>query len=1676
MAKDKYEISLWEDIYVKANGTTGASAHYEEQKLCVIGSDTMTAQCRAIEPKLTRNVNGKNTFTFKMFYIYRDDKTGQMYDNPFLKLLVNERKVKVLWLNEWYDLVIKNIQEASNGKSIVFTCEDANINELAKSGFELTFDDELNTTEFTNQGTAEELVAATIDGTDWAIGNAETIPQYSEEPVFLVTIKDNESIPAVNQLTSESITLEQGDKILIYYNQLADLYNSVLDPDAGTVSSSTRYLQFAYTEDEFIQDQNNQLVINTDCYKTSEPVTVQVANSLSDSAINGKTIRIAFDTRTYDLYNLSKQYRAKRLVESTKTVIDQYTGKTCEVYKANSAGSGWSANDIIYKHVGTVFDEANTTINLAANPSAFTHVKGWDFVRLGGGAWHGATLEFYYDPVIDSINSYIKLNTYTTGSNFYLYNDCFKSSSQYFSGGVKVGEQYVFRVKIRNASDSETPGTYCTLSDFMQLSPVVVTSTVDTEINHKRPLRSSESGYASFFTPVTNQGQVESDGWISFILNCTKSFNAADIYSKNIGLFLLIQVAAVNKKFIEAFEFYKYVEGEDENGNIVRINPGDFDKNAIAQVKYQYYNFTKFDNDYKNGNAILDKINEYYLYSEVNDWDQVGSTISPVPVPGFAKIRSINIKQSNRFNILQTIAETFQCWIRFRVEHDSTGKIIYSKTNNVWRLQKYIDIVNEIGEDRGLGFIYGIDLQSISRTIESNSIVTKTIVLPNDNEFATEGQCRVSRSTQNPPRTDYVLNFDYYISHALLDKDQLFNDLYVNTISNEEAASLAVEGFYYWLNKWNIEYENISQEYKEKYMILLENQALYDTYKKVDEAAAQTILDAQASVRYYVSDQIVSEDWSAVLNWIITNNHQNDKPIKPQLEAIASQERLRATYGPILEKLQAKIDEYQADIDAITLRMQEIAKLIRSKTLAFYKKYAAFISEGSWTDQKYFDDNLYYLDATSVAYTSSRPKVSYNISVLRLTGLEQFKEKDFSLGEIAFVQDTEFFGYSDAARTTPYKEKVLISEITYNFDEPSKDSFKVQNYKTQFEDLFQRIAAATQSLQFNEGIYARAGEVVSSDGTLNMSFLENTFDENGNVLNRTSVNQSVITDATGVTVKSLVDPANVVRITSGGIFITNDGGETWKNAIRGDGISTKYLTAGQIDVGIIQVMDGEHPSFKWDSNGINAYWHDNNIGFNYTTFVRMDQYGFYGVAAADSSWVPTNEASIRNLPGAFGATWSGFFANNASGDHVFATDASGNLSITGTITANAGDIGGWAIGSTALYKKRFASYTSTAGVTYDDGYYYIYASAPTNPSATSRAFGVLYRNANDQTVEYLCEMTYGGKLFARNAEITGTVYASDGWFAGTLSAATGSFSGMITANEGTIGGWTIDATHIKKTDSTGKIRAELFAPETIDVSTNRAFCIVNTNYSTTSSLLRYPFCVYYDGTMIASKGQLGRWEIGPRFLETYTSVDSVSGASYRFYLQGSKDDNGAAAPTSGNSLMAVKKIVNGVDEGAIFQVTWAGKVTCKDLKIEGGSINIGSGVFSVSSAGKVTCNNIVATGGTIGGCAINSNGNLEVPAANITGKLTANHIDATDLTVNAANISGTLSASHIDTALLRTDNLQSAIAQLSAVQLNTLEIDGSTHGIRLSHGAKFQDKAPNWTWNSDMSKYVLTAS
>ena len=56
--KKPYEISVWEDFT-----PTDDKQFYQERKLLIIGSDTMTSKAKACNPIFKENINGTHTFT-----------------------------------------------------------------------------------------------------------------------------------------------------------------------------------------------------------------------------------------------------------------------------------------------------------------------------------------------------------------------------------------------------------------------------------------------------------------------------------------------------------------------------------------------------------------------------------------------------------------------------------------------------------------------------------------------------------------------------------------------------------------------------------------------------------------------------------------------------------------------------------------------------------------------------------------------------------------------------------------------------------------------------------------------------------------------------------------------------------------------------------------------------------------------------------------------------------------------------------------------------------------------------------------------------------------------------------------------------------------------------------------------------------------------------------------------------------------------------------------------------------------------------------------------------------------------------------------------------------------------------------------------------------------------------
>ena len=125
----------------------------------------MTSPARAHSPVLTKNINGTSNLTFTMYNRYYDRVRDERVDNPFLGMMVNERKVKLHYDGEWYDFVIKNVNEASDKNSFSYTCKNLFINELSKTGFSIELDTELEN----NQGNIVDLAKTILEESDWQV-------------------------------------------------------------------------------------------------------------------------------------------------------------------------------------------------------------------------------------------------------------------------------------------------------------------------------------------------------------------------------------------------------------------------------------------------------------------------------------------------------------------------------------------------------------------------------------------------------------------------------------------------------------------------------------------------------------------------------------------------------------------------------------------------------------------------------------------------------------------------------------------------------------------------------------------------------------------------------------------------------------------------------------------------------------------------------------------------------------------------------------------------------------------------------------------------------------------------------------------------------------------------------------------------------------------------------------------------------------------------------------------------------------------------------------------------------------------------------------------------------------------------------------------------------------------
>ncbi|MBO7692102.1 MAG: hypothetical protein J6T10_05630, partial [Methanobrevibacter sp.] len=158
-----------------------------------------------------------------------------------------------------------------------------------------------------------------------------------------------------------------------------------------------------------------------------------------------------------------------------------------------------------------------------------------------------------------------------------------------------------------------------------------------------------------------------------------------------------------------------------------------------------------------------DKIYED-AYAAAWDVSNENKFIPTTVIQAKEKERLIDIEESNRYNITQTIAENFGVHCRYEYEHDSDYHIIARK------VIFYNAFVQEALGPIDINYAY--DTTDISREMDSKDTITKMYVKTLTDSNTESGLATISDTTANKSQEDYLLNFDYLYSIGTISKEQ----------------------------------------------------------------------------------------------------------------------------------------------------------------------------------------------------------------------------------------------------------------------------------------------------------------------------------------------------------------------------------------------------------------------------------------------------------------------------------------------------------------------------------------------------------------------------------------------------------------------------------------------------------------------------------------------------------------------------------------------------------------------------------------------------------------------------------------------------------------------------------------------------------------------------------------
>lgn len=1296
--KKPYSISIWEDkvYYLITEGDEAEryevdqlpvgrdykilNQYTKEINLATIGSHNSDSPIKAFDPKLVRNINGSNTLTFQLYYRYYDDEVEDFKFNPLIDLLVNERKVKLFYDDRWFDFVVKSIKENSENNTFIYTCKDLHINELSKNGYDITLDIELEN----NQGTIVELANKILEGSEWKTDkNSPNIKQTNDEALYVYELEEDIEATVLDDFNftkagypEYTIDYKKDDKVIISKGEkIYIFYSSFVNKD--------KELQFLYNPDIYLLSEDGYIL-------NSPNFSFEVNDSFFEKELD-----------------ITTEYFGEKLIKKQISKYIPEIDKYCSLYKKDE--------EEYYGFTTTEYMAVTEIQNLITNNQNFINTTGWTAdLNSGSSILQRTVKDTLTNKMVNCLR--IKFGSIDSIKNSGIYDNkkltqgftkgekyIFAAKWQEYSGGYISNNSRI--VAIKRTAEENYPIIFFEFNQSITNIPVSLAGYTVYEASCKQSISYTDLldcnmdfilngvGTVNLIDLKVFKKLVGTDGNIivpnleteinSIIRTKYSFFKKKQLDDPSLNIFNIndltieesfyeedLDVSEYKPVYPENFEKITSISAQKSNRfNLIQNLCENFgvwadfiiEHNEFGDIRSSYkitedeevvegksYYKILGDNLSEDFDFMLYKEEELYDYNKVNATQnqpiEDGVVYYQKTSEGYEELA---LNDDNFVNLNTIKPENAEDswepdWVsppkwgfKIKTEGNEEDLVYWTRKsfidNNIYYEKdygKYISFKEFIGQDNPVGFRYGINLKSIQRNIDSEQIVSKIIIEPNVNELAEGGFCSIQDAKNNPTGENFIFNFDYYIRHNLLNKTDIYNDLYNTKLGL---------GLYPSIKKLN---DEIIEPTKELISI---SSSLNDLYsQKTTQALAR---DAAA------------EEYAEAVSDLAAANASNatqDEDYNDYIESLVIKRdnalNMKEQYEEELTNTLKLYNKYNTKYTNLEIYLDKISKKKKSLINEFYRRYSRFIQEGTWISSDALDPELYYLDSQQVLYTSAFPKVSYTINVIEISQVEGFEPYFFRVGDKTYIEDTEFFGWN--SNGTPYKEEIVVSEVSYSLDDASKNTIKVQNYKTQFEDLFQRIAAATQSLQYSEGSYKRAAAAINNDGTIKGSLLQNSFENNSLVL-QNAKSESVVWDESGITVSSTQNGNEIVRIVGGGIVLSNDGGKTWTTGITGSGINANTISTGVLNTNNIRIFNGDQQAFQWDKSGINAYAPLEDGKYDLNQFVRFNHLGMFGYK--DNGYVLVARKEDGTWP-TFKESETYFIYNNNSYIQVYSPD------------------------------------------------------------------------------------------------------------------------------------------------------------------------------------------------------------------------------------------------------------------------------------------------------------------------------------------------------------------------------------------------------------------------------------